>query len=167
MEHTKPQPEPQPGKETVYLKVIDDIRKRAEVGITEYGMPLQSFNGRDPFVDMYQEQLDGVKYLKQFLMERPRKPLLWITSVAEQNLRIKDSLGYPAWENQSIPEIFCKFWEEVGEFIEAYYLYLQNPDSAELAEAAIMESGDVVAVVMMLSAKLNPRMNLLNRGKES
>jgi hypothetical protein len=40
------------------------------MGIAKYGTPLQTFNGRDPLIDAYQEALDLAVYLKQAIMER-------------------------------------------------------------------------------------------------
>jgi hypothetical protein len=51
--------------------VVADLEERKRVGIERYGMPLRAHNGRDPFVDAYQEALDLVVYLRQVLRERP------------------------------------------------------------------------------------------------
>lgn len=44
--------------------VIDDMRSRDRVGQERYGVRLQTHNGRDFLVDLMQEQLDGIVYLK-------------------------------------------------------------------------------------------------------
>jgi hypothetical protein len=68
---THPEPPPQPNAgQPVWEAVIEDMRARDNLGRAKYGTPLQWFNGRDPLVDLYQELLDAVVYLKQELMER-------------------------------------------------------------------------------------------------
>ena len=49
--------------------VLADIRERDAMGARKYGTRLQSFNGRRPLVDAYQEALDLVFYLRQALEE--------------------------------------------------------------------------------------------------
>lgn len=44
--------------------VIEDIRKRLEVGIERYGTGLQAGNGRDMLQDAYDEALDLATYLR-------------------------------------------------------------------------------------------------------
>lgn len=66
-------PEPAPTKNenpAVWDLVIADIVKRDETGAEKYGTRLQPHNGRDPLVDLYQELLDAVVYLRQALFER-------------------------------------------------------------------------------------------------
>jgi len=50
--------------------VIEDIEARKAVGISRYGTPLQSFNGRNVDQDLYEELIDATTYLKQRLVER-------------------------------------------------------------------------------------------------
>lgn len=61
---------PSPGKQTVTEAVIADLKERTALGIRTYGMPLETFNGRDALLDAYHEALDLCQYLKQALMER-------------------------------------------------------------------------------------------------
>jgi hypothetical protein len=51
--------------------IAADIEKRIAVGVTRYGHPLQTFNGRDALLDAYEEALDCANYMKQICMERP------------------------------------------------------------------------------------------------
>ena len=51
-------------------QVVCDLYKRRKKGTTKYGKELLSHNGRDPLIDLYQELLDAVLYLRQHLMER-------------------------------------------------------------------------------------------------
>lgn len=58
------------GVRDVQSQVISDIVKRREVGVKRYGTPLQPHNGRDALQDLYEELLDGVMYVKQYMLER-------------------------------------------------------------------------------------------------
>jgi len=53
----------------VYKRVMADIEDRATLGCEKYGTYLQTFNGRDALVDLYQELLDAVQYLRQKIDE--------------------------------------------------------------------------------------------------
>lgn len=57
----------------IHRLVQDDLEQRLQVGIRTYGQPLQSFNGRDPLRDAYEECLDQACYLKQAIIERERQ----------------------------------------------------------------------------------------------
>ena len=50
--------------------VLNDINERRLIGRKKYGTELQSFNGRNPAVDAFQELLDLVVYLRQMIIER-------------------------------------------------------------------------------------------------
>ena len=67
---TEPQSNPSKGKETIYPLVLEDIRSRVLSGVSKYGMPLESNNGRDALLDAYQEAIDLVFYLRQLIAER-------------------------------------------------------------------------------------------------
>ena len=60
--------------------VMADIAARREHGIRTYGTPLQPFNLRNAFRDLYEEQLDAAMYTKQILVELDD---LGITSLSE------------------------------------------------------------------------------------
>ena len=49
--------------------VIADIEARRELGIRRYGSALQPHNGRNALLDLYEELLDAVAYIKQRLVE--------------------------------------------------------------------------------------------------
>jgi hypothetical protein len=66
----KPEPMSKPGQEDVLSLVIEDLQRRDEVGRKKYGTTLQTFNGRDPLIDAYQEALDLAMYLRQAIEER-------------------------------------------------------------------------------------------------
>lgn len=48
---------------------VKDIMARGEVGYAKYGTYLQPHNGRDALIDMYQELVDAVKYMRALLYE--------------------------------------------------------------------------------------------------
>lgn len=50
-------------------QVIEDLKKRKEVGISRYGVALQANNGRNSLLDCYEEAQDQLLYLKQHLVE--------------------------------------------------------------------------------------------------
>lgn len=57
---------PEPGLWRRWIApVAADMAERRDLGIARYGTPLQYGNGRDPWVDAYQEALDLVAYLWQ------------------------------------------------------------------------------------------------------
>lgn len=64
------QPMPQPATGDIQKLVIEDIEARREFGIKKYGTPLQAFNGRDALMDLYQELLDAVCYVRQLIEEQ-------------------------------------------------------------------------------------------------
>lgn len=49
--------------------MVADMRERHELGRAKYGVALQTFNGRDPIIDAYQEALDLVVYTQQARLE--------------------------------------------------------------------------------------------------
>lgn len=51
--------------------VQQDIEARAKQGQEHYGTRLRAYNGRKAIVDLYQELLDAVVYLRQFIEEHP------------------------------------------------------------------------------------------------
>ena len=63
------QPPTPNNRPAVWNLVIEDMRQRDADGRAKYGVPLQSFNGRDPLVDAYQEALDLTVYLRQAIEE--------------------------------------------------------------------------------------------------
>jgi hypothetical protein len=64
------QPAPAPGKQVVANFVFADMLERVREGEKKYGTKLQTFNGRDPLWDAYQEAIDLVFYLRQAILER-------------------------------------------------------------------------------------------------
>lgn len=52
-------------------RVAIDLENRAVGGVEKYGVPLQTHNGRNALVDLYEELLDAVMYATQANMENP------------------------------------------------------------------------------------------------
>lgn len=65
------QPPPVGGTGPSILALVRaDLEERERVGIARYGRPLQSHNGRDALIDLYQELLDAAAYTRQLIEER-------------------------------------------------------------------------------------------------
>lgn len=65
------QPAPIPNEsEPIIDMVMADLVERKRVGISRYGVPLQAHNGRDMLVDLYQELMDAVIYIRGAIEER-------------------------------------------------------------------------------------------------
>jgi hypothetical protein len=64
------EPMPGVGDERVLPLVIEDLVKRSEMGKEKYNTYLETFNGRDALMDLYQELLDACMYLRQTITER-------------------------------------------------------------------------------------------------
>lgn len=50
--------------------LIKDFVYRKAHGLAKYGVPLQAFDGNDPDVEMYQEMMDLIVYLRMKIYER-------------------------------------------------------------------------------------------------
>lgn len=46
-----------------------DLEARAKLGVERYGTLLMTHNGRDALADLYQELLDALMYLGQYMLE--------------------------------------------------------------------------------------------------
>ncbi len=64
------EPDPIVGHEPVGKHILDFLERRIEFGIKKYGLPVSTWNGRDPTVDNLQEQSDGFQYAMQAHLER-------------------------------------------------------------------------------------------------
>ena len=56
--------------EPIWQIVIREMQDRDNLGRKRYGTPLQAGNGRDMLVDLYQELLDAVVYVRGEIQER-------------------------------------------------------------------------------------------------
>lgn len=70
--HFQPKPQKNSHKSIPEL-VIEDIQKVSRDGKKKYGTYLQPFNGRSSLVDLYEELLDAVQYLRQHIEETENK----------------------------------------------------------------------------------------------
>lgn len=67
----QPLPPPVPDGETdAQSLVMRDIADRRQVGISRYGAALQTWNGRDNLLDLYEELLDGAIYARNEMERR-------------------------------------------------------------------------------------------------
>jgi hypothetical protein len=68
---TQPEPTPisTPDAQSVTRAVMADLAEREKHGIAKYGTTLQTFNGRNALVDLYQELIDATQYCRQLLMK--------------------------------------------------------------------------------------------------
>lgn len=64
-----PQPKPKGTGVDVAQLVYKDIEARIRKGEIEYGERLTTLNGRSALMDLYEELLDAVLYLRQLLWE--------------------------------------------------------------------------------------------------
>lgn len=64
------QPKPTSDGLPVGELVLQDIKDRIELGRERYGTLLTVDNGRDALLDLYEEMLDGVFYLRQEIERR-------------------------------------------------------------------------------------------------
>jgi hypothetical protein len=69
---TEQQSKPKGSGPAITDLLIRDLSERQAFGTQKYGEPLRAFNGRDPLVDAYQELIDLLLYLRQYLTERDK-----------------------------------------------------------------------------------------------
>jgi len=67
---TNKQTKPKRGKKEIHALVVKDISEKVKAGEKKYGTKLMSHNGRDPLIDLYQELIDAVFYLRQEIEEK-------------------------------------------------------------------------------------------------
>lgn len=92
-----PQPAPQKGNQIVlarvyesiqsslcepHKKILSDLQDRATEGRKKYGVFLETHNGRDALMDLYQETLDSVMYAKQYELEQLEMGMPWMAAEA-------------------------------------------------------------------------------------
>jgi len=65
----KRQRAPSPGQTDVSPLLIKDIEARNAHGLKKYGTRLQTHNGRDALVDLYEELVDATQYARQVIEE--------------------------------------------------------------------------------------------------
>lgn len=106
----------------VQSMVIEDIRRRREVGIERYGTALQPHNGRDALRDAYEEALDLACYLRQAMAERDGQhgssAVRYWVQVADDLMRsVHGPLDWPeslrpvrADESAPPPDAYSRWW---------------------------------------------------------
>ena len=67
------QPPPEPGKEDVVDRLIEEFKERRKKGTEHYGTSLKTFNGRNALKDALEEALDLCCYLMQAIMEDEKR----------------------------------------------------------------------------------------------
>lgn len=72
---------------TILGLVLGDLITRSDAGLAKYGERLRANNGRDATIDLYQELLDAVMYLRQYIEEQ-RAPTPEPTPDATKSLRL-------------------------------------------------------------------------------
>jgi len=70
MDPNKPEPAPKGTGREITPLVVTDLKLRSAMGKEKYGETLRAFNGRDPLIDLYQELLDAVQYIRQEIEEK-------------------------------------------------------------------------------------------------
>ena len=61
---------PTPGELNVQEVLSKAVLERMQYGIDKYGSPLETFNGRDPIRDVWEELVDALTYMTQIRLER-------------------------------------------------------------------------------------------------
>lgn len=91
------QPTPKPNNtQPIHEQVIDDIKRRAEVGKQNYGTYLQVGNGRDSLLDAYEEAQDKALYLKQAILERDDL-VMELEAAREEVRRLREVVTAPTY----------------------------------------------------------------------
>lgn len=109
---------------------MDDMRARDHVGRQRYGVPLQTHNGRDALVDLYQELLDSVVYIKQVILERDRAQAA-VRPVAEDEPARLSNIRAVSDDKLDLTARMRRMAQELAdEHGEAVLLFLDPPPSA-------------------------------------
>jgi hypothetical protein len=117
--NSKAQPSPIGEGRPVLIEVISDLCLRRDHGVAKYKTELKTGNGRDPLVDLYQELLDAVMYIKQTLMECPKDVIF-----TPRELEIA-RMAILSWFNAGLPQSMLR---------AAAPLMAQNDELQTLAE---------------------------------
>lgn len=106
------QPVPGVGGKEVYREVFAALLARIRQGVERYGTLLKTNNGRDALADALQEQLDGVQYLVQAIMEREERRLDFERRVTDCANEILGFRGAEDWESWAIGGVLRKYFSE-------------------------------------------------------
>lgn len=106
------QPNPKPNNsQPIHEQVIEDMKRRAELGKASYGTYLQVNNGRDPLLDAYEEAMDMALYLKQAILERPAVNRERMLGAIEALEKISSNPGFPTLA-ANLVELWIKWTHE-------------------------------------------------------
>jgi phosphoribosyl-ATP pyrophosphohydrolase len=139
LKHFKPKEEK---TDSIVEDVINQFRKRSQVGIEKYGTTLNDNNTDDFLEHTKQELMDAVNYIQKLQTQRKENTQEKVIEWAKERQLIK--LG-------NAPKQLIKLSEEVGELGSAF---LKN-DYAEIKDAI----GDIQIVLMILSEQLGIEYN--------
>lgn len=123
--------------DSIVEDVINQFRKRSQIGIEKYGTTLAENNQDDFFEHTKQELMDAVNYIQKLQTQRKDNVQESVINWAKERNLIK--LG-------NAPKQLIKLSEEVGELGSAF---LKN-DFNEIKDAI----GDIQIVLMILSEQL-------------
>ena len=127
---TKKQPDPKGSGAPITDLVIADLLERKEFGTAKYGEPLRAFNGRDPLIDLYQELIDAVMYVRQQIEEDKESEI-------GQLRKLIEVLAEHAWQDEVISTHMYDL--EIGEG----KTYADKEDWIETWFAGMIEFGDL------------------------
>ena len=82
-----------PRVESIQDKVIADIEERKKIGVENYGTLLYTNNGRSMLLDLYEELLDSVCYLKGLLEEEAQEPQNDV-NIHKHQISLFDEVGH-------------------------------------------------------------------------
>lgn len=128
--------------DSIVEDVINQFRKRSQVGIEKYGTTLAENNTDDFLEHTKQELMDAVNYIQKLQTQRKENTQEKVIEWAKERNLIK--LG-------NAPKQLIKLSEEVGELGSAF---LKN-DYAEIKDAI----GDIMIVLTILCEQLSIDMN--------
>lgn len=124
--------------DSIVEDVINQFRKRSQLGIVKYGTTLSENNTDDFLEHTKQELMDAVNYIQKLQSQRKETIENKVVEWAKQRELVK--LG-------NAPKQIIKLQEEVGELASAF---LKN-DYPEIKDAI----GDIQVVLIILSEQLN------------
>jgi hypothetical protein len=117
--------------------VVTDVLERMNKGNERYGTPLQAYNGRNGLVDLYQELLDAVQYIRQ-VIEEDNHPLMLCNAGCGCRLLGGKWFASEHWSDADVRDCACGGpcqWESWEQFIrdvlsspQEYYSHLPLDD---------------------------------------
>lgn len=115
------QPRPTPNdKPNIADLVVEDIVERKRIGTERYGTPLQPFNGRSGLVDLYQELLDAVQYIRQ-VIEEDGAPMMLCNAGCGCRLLGGKWFSAEHWSDADARDCACEGpcgWESWEQFVQ-------------------------------------------------